>query len=65
MDRVPSFKLNDRVRIMQTTPMQQRGIANSIGRIIRIDMSAMIADIVNDIQRYNDVPLSSLMKWDK
>lgn len=61
-DSIPQFKLNDRVRIMQTREMEAKGYANVVGRIINIDPTTMTARVQDETTMYHNVPLSALMK---
>jgi len=60
-DKIPDFKLNDKVRIMQTDEMVKKGIANLRGRIIGFnpDNDEAMVQIVYNVSR------NSLEKVDK
>lgn len=62
MDHIPAFKLNDKVRIMQTDEMVKRGIDNIVGRIngFNIDGSANVLTIVDTPKLIQYIPLHSM-----
>ena len=62
-DRIPTFSVGDRVRIMQTTRMEELGLAGRIGTIGAISLGVAQKDLAvimlaNETVR---VPLDSLM----
>lgn len=61
-NQTTQFKLNDRVRIMQTREMEAKGYANVVGRIVGIDPTTLTARVQDETTMYHNVPLSALMK---
>lgn len=60
-DQIPTFKLGDRVRVMATTAMQSRDLANKRGIVTSISQLTASVKIDGEGTTTRQIPFASLM----